>query len=86
MIARVLGWLSDSANFFVAWLASGLIIAGIMGLMWLAGHHEPVLHNHLWSYNFQLSPADECTPPRWDCALSDELEGTWICVPRRDDN
>jgi len=85
MSARVLDWLSDSANFFVALLGSGCIIVIVMGLMWLA-EHNAVLHNHLWSYNFQLSPADECVPRQWDCALSDELEATWICVPRRDDD
>lgn len=84
---RLLEWGDEAAQSFIALSSSGLIIIGIVVILWgLSEPHSPALHNHLWSYNFQLSPADECTPPRWDCALSDELENTWICVPRRDDD
>lgn len=46
MSARVLAWLSDSANFFVALLGSGCSIVIVMGLLWVA-KHDAVLDNHL---------------------------------------
>lgn len=81
MSTRILDWLSDPANYFTALLSSMVIIMIDMWLAWwlVTANHEVVLNNHLWSYNFQLSQADE---GQWDCALSDELENTWICVPR----
>lgn len=85
---RLLEWGDAAADTFLALSSSGLIIIGVAIALWAMSEPRPqqLLHNHLWSYNFQLSPADECVPRQWDCALSDELEATWICVPRRDDD